>query len=67
MKKKFTTRLKNYIRSSNGFGVKEIAAALGFIVIVGLVIAAIQGSFLSGVLNDIWTYIKSFIDKNITK
>lgn len=58
--------LKKLLKDRRGFGVKEIAASLGFIVVVGLVITSMQGK-LGGWLDDIWTQIKLFISNNITK
>ncbi len=66
MKKDFKTRFRAYIRSNKGFGIKEIAAALGFIVVVGLIITAIKGDLLAGWLGDIWDWISSFIRDNIS-
>ncbi|KNY27516.1 hypothetical protein [Pseudobacteroides cellulosolvens] len=67
MDKSFKTRLKNYLKSDDGFGIKEIAVALGSIVIVGLIITAVKGDLLTSWLKDIWGWITTFIQDNITK
>jgi hypothetical protein len=67
MEKTLKSRLKKFIGNNKGFGIKEIAAALGFIVIVGLVITAIRGDLLTSWLKDIWDWISSFIEDNISK
>jgi hypothetical protein len=56
--------LKKMLKNHKGFGVKEIAATLGFIVVVGLVITAMQGK-LGGWLDDVWGFMKRFIENNI--
>lgn len=53
------------LKNQKGFGVKEIAASLGFIVVVGLIITAMQGR-LGGWLDDIWGFVQRFIEDNVS-
>jgi Flp pilus assembly pilin Flp len=56
--------LKKMLKNQKGFGVKEIAVTLGFIVVIGLVITSMQGK-LGGWLDDVWMFVQQFIQDNI--
>jgi Flp pilus assembly pilin Flp len=56
--------LKQLLNNRKGFGVKEIAVTLGFIVVVGLIITSMQGR-LGGWLDDVWGFVQQFIQDNI--
>lgn len=68
MKKDFKQKIKMLATNNKGVGIKELAMALGGIVVVGLVIQAVgSGSFLTDALDDIWTWVTSFVTDNIKK
>lgn len=56
--------IENVKKKTGGFGIKEIAVALGGIVLVGLIITAINGK-LSDWLDDIWVWITNFMNDKI--
>ncbi len=55
---------KHLLKSQNGFGIKEIAIALGSVIIVGVFIGIFKDQ-AKGIFDWVWQQIQSFIGSNI--
>ena len=53
-----------HIKSEKGFGIKEIAVALGSIVVVGIFIGVFRTE-AGRIFNDVWTKVMDFFTNSI--
>ncbi|WMT42038.1 hypothetical protein RE628_06270 [Paenibacillus sp. D2_2] len=48
------------------FGVKQLAATIGVIILIALVVSYLKGGVLTGMVDKIWTYIYETLIQGMT-